>query len=164
MKRARRGYEHLRRFLVETFPFFVALIGTALILTLVFVVVAEQRQSAAVKELVLRAEREDSRQALRARRSLNEAKELLKNELSGHDDVQRQEHQRLLADIEKLLARPEGPTVVRVPALRSIPRSAPTTTTTDLRTETEVIQPPPTAPPAPSVCDRGRSCDKGKRK
>lgn len=158
-----RSYEYLREFLREMAPFLVAVTCTAVLLTLVYVLYS-------LGQLHEEEDREDARRMSEAAMTVETAKQLLADAIEGHNGVSRQEHEELLADIAELLARPADQVVVTVPAPRpqtQAPRPAPaprpTTTTTTTPTTPPSLDTLPL--PAPTTdCDRGKSCDKGKKR
>lgn len=159
MARARRAYESLRSFLSEGAPFFLAITCTTIGLGLIFVIVSLGR-------LHEKEKRQDVEQMSQAAMTVEVARQLLVEALDVHNGVSRTEHDRLLADIATLLARPPDQVVVSAPAPGRTTTTAPRRTSPDTTaTATPVDDPQPTtttALPAP-VCERGKSCGKGKK-
>jgi len=186
MARVRRGFAHLRSFIVETFPFFISITGTLVILTLVFIVVSLGGQNEKLRTLIIQTKQDERTDRIVRAERLEEARVLLQEELDRHDEEQDLKHDELIVAIKALLDRPAQPAVVEVPVPTPTPGSRRPAPAPQVRTPrppppasttTQAPSPPsapapttalaedtqPITPPVP-VCDRGKSCDKGKGK
>lgn len=152
-----RPYYRLRAAFVELQPFLVGLAITALAVTLTVVVLSLQEQRDTLRGIVAAQRAEAASREARAKTSLEAAKQLLVDANETHDETAKAEHQQLVSDISKLLARPEqvavpvpGP-VVTVP----VPK-----TTTSIRRETQSAVPVATTTTT-TVCEKGKCKGRG---
>lgn len=153
-----RAYYRVRSAFVEFQPFLLGLAVATLVVTLTIVVLSLQQQRDTLKNIVAAQQEETADRDRRSQRSLEAARKLLVEANTAHDETARAEHQQLVNDVARLLARPTQE-VVPVPVPVPAPR---TTTSGSIRRETQSAVPAaPTSTTTTTVCEKGKCRGRG---